>query len=401
MQQGALSHLRVIDLTHHIAGPYCTKLMADFGADVLKIERPGSGDPARAMGPFPDDVPDPEKSGTFLYLNTNKRSMTLNLKTETGREIFKQLVRDADVVVENFRPRVLPSLGLHFDVLAAINPRLVLTSISNFGQSGPYRDYRATEIVADAMGGWMYGLGTPDREPIKPPGVQAQLVAGIFGLLGTLTATYARALTDRGQHVDVSIQEAVLWIQMNITTTYDYSGHIWKRHGGHSTMNHPQGLYECKDGIIGVNVLYYVEWDRFAAFVGHPEWLQDPRFATPVERARNREAMDAVLKPWLRERTKHELYESAQRAKIPFALVNEPADLVEWPHLKAREFWAQVEHPHAGTVTMPGAPFKLSETPWRLRRPAPRLGEHTEEVLVHQLGYDRDDVLRLRERGVI
>ena len=401
MHRGALSHLRVVDLTHHIAGPYCTKLLADFGADVLKIERPGAGDPTRASGPFAGDTPDPEKSGRFLYFNTNKRGMTLNLKTATGREILERLVRDADILVENFRPGVLPSLGLDYETLAIINPRLVVTSISNFGQTGPYRDYRATEIVADAMGGWMYGLGVPEREPIKPPGVQAQLVAGVFGLLGTLSAVHARALTDRGQHVDVSIQEAVLWIQMNITTTYSYSGGIWKRHGGHSTMNHPQGLFECKDGIIGVNVLYYVEWDRFAEFVGHPEWLQDPRFATPVLRAQNRAAMDEILKPWLLERTRQELFESAQRAKIPFALVNEPADLVASPQLQARGFWENVEHPVAGTVTMPGAPFKLSETPWTLRRPAPRLGEHAEEVLVDQLGYTNDEVLRLRERGVI
>jgi len=401
VHRGALSHLRVVDLTHHIAGPYCTKLLADFGADVLKIERPGAGDPTRASGPFAGDTPDPEKSGRFLYFNTNKRGMTLNLKTATGREILERLVRDADILVENFRPGVLPSLGLDYETLAIINPRLVVTSISNFGQTGPYRDYRATEIVADAMGGWMYGLGVPEREPIKPPGVQAQLVAGVFGLLGTLSAVHARALTDRGQHVDVSIQEAVLWIQMNITTTYSYSGGIWKRHGGHSTMNHPQGLFECKDGIIGVNVLYYVEWDRFAEFVGHPEWLQDPRFATPVLRAQNRAAMDEILKPWLLERTRQELFESAQRAKIPFALVNEPADLVASPQLQARGFWENVEHPVAGTVTMPGAPFKLSETPWTLRRPAPRLGEHAEEVLVDQLGYTNDEVLRLRERGVI
>lgn len=401
MHQGALSHLRVVDLTHHIAGPYCTKLLADFGADVLKIERPGTGDPTRASGPFVDDSPDPEKSGRFLYFNTNKRGMSLDLKTPTGRHILKRLIRDADVLVENFRPAVLPSLGLDYETLAAINPRLVVTSISNFGQTGPYRDYRATEIVADAMGGWMYGLGVPEREPIKPPGVQAQLVAGIFGLLGTLSAVHARALTDRGQHVDVSIQEAVLWIQMNITSTYSYSGAIWKRHGGQSTMNHPQGLFECKDGIIGVNVLYYVEWDRFAEFVGHPEWLQDPRFATPVLRAQNREAMDEILRPWLMERTRQELFESAQRAKIPFALVNEPADLVASPQLQARGFWEQVEHPVAGVVTMPGAPFKLSETPWTLRRPAPRLGEHTEDVLVDELGYTKDEVLRLRERGVI
>lgn len=397
----ALSHIRVLDLTHHIAGPYCTKLLGDYGADVIKVERPGVGDPARSVGPFPNDTPDPEKSGTFLFLNTNKRSVTLDLETVTGQRILKDLAQDADVVVENFEPGLLSGLGLGYEALSAANPSVIYTSISNFGQTGPYRDYQATEIVVDAMGGWMYGLGTPDREPLKPPGVQAQMIAGIFGLMGTLTAYYARFATARGQHVDISIMEAVLWMLMNITTTYSYSGNVWRRTGDRSAMNHPQGLYECKDGLIGANVLYYVEWDRFCEFVGHPEWKDDPRFRTPVDRARNAAAMDEVLTPWIRERGKMELYRSAQQQKIPFALVNSPADLLESPQLQAREYFVGVDHPAAGCVTMPGAPFKMSETPSAMRLPAPLLGQHTEEVFSGRLGYAREELVRLRERGIV
>lgn len=395
MSNAALSHLRVIDLTHHVAGPYCTKLLADFGAEVIKVERPGSGDPSRAMGPFPDDRADPEASGTFQFLNTNKRSITLNLKTVTGRRILEDLARNADVLVESFSPRVMPGLGLEYARLAAMNPRLVYTSISNFGQCGPQRSDRASEIVLDAAGGWMFGLGAPDREPIKPPGVQAQVVAGIFGSSATLTAVYARALVDRGQHVDVSIQEAVLWMLMNITSTFSYSGRVWQRDAGRSSMNHPQGLYEALDGLIGINVLYYVEWPRFAQFVGHPEWLDDPRLQTPLDRARNREVIDVDLRPWVRQQPKQALYEAAQRAKIPFALINTPADLLASSQLGARDYW--VDQP----VAMPGAPFKLSETPWQLTRPAPGLGEHTTEVLAEQLAFGEADVARLRERGVV
>lgn len=395
MSTAALSHLRVVDLTHHIAGPYCTKLLADFGADVLKIERPGSGDAARALGPFIGDHPNADGSGTFAFLNTNKRSVCVDLKTSAGRDVVRRLVQGADIVVENFRPGVLERFGLGYQSLRSSNPRLVMTSISNFGQTGPNRDWQATEIVADALSGWMYGLGTPDREPIKPPGVQAQLAAGIFGVTATLTAIFGRLLSGRGQYVDVSIQEAVLWMMMNITTTYSYSGQVWTRDGGHSTMNAPQGMYECKDGLIGINVIYYVEWPRFAAFVGHPEWLDDPRFATPVERARNRRAMDEVLVPWIRQQSRQDLYERAQRAKIPFALINSPADLLESPQLQAREYWAQV-----GGLTMPGAPFKLTETPWRVQRPAPRLGEHTDEVL-EASGFAANEVAELRASGAI
>lgn len=397
----ALSRLRVLDLTHHVAGPYCTKILADYGADVIKVERPGAGDPSRSTGPFPGDVPDPEKSGTFLFLNTNKRGMTLNLETVTGQEIVKQLARNVDVVVESFEPGVMQRLGLDYESLSVINPGLIYTSISSFGQTGPYRNYHATEIVLDAVGGWMYGLGTPDREPIKPPGVQAQIIGGLFGSMSTLTAYFARAATGRGQHVDVSIMEAVLWMLMNITTTYDYSGNIWKRTGDRSAMNHPQGIFECKDGLIGANVLYYVEWDRFCDFVGHPEWLSDPRFATPVDRARNAEAMDEVLIPWIRERGKMELYRSAQEHKIPFALVNSPVDLLESPQLQAREFFVDVDHPVAGHVTMPGGAFKMSETPSTVRMPAPVMGQHTEAILSEALAYRPEDLVRLREREVI
>ncbi len=395
MSTAALSHLRVVDLTHHIAGPYCTKLLADFGADALKIARPGGGDDALALGPFLDDRPSAEGSGTFAFLNTNKRSICVDLKTDAGRDVVRRLVQDADIVVENFRPGVLERLDLGHQCLQSINPRLVMTSISNFGQTGPNRDFRATEIVADAMSGWMYGLGTPDREPIKPPGAQAQLVGGMYGLTATLTAIFARQFSGRGQYVDVSIQEAVLWMMMNITTTYSYSGQVWQRDGGHSTMNAPQGIYECKDGLIGINVIYYVEWPRFAEFVGQPEWLEDPRFATPVERARNRPAMDEVLVPWIRQQSKQDLYERAQRAKIPFALVNSPADLLESPQLQARDYWARV-----GEWTMPGAPFKLPETPWQIRRPAPRLGEHTDEAL-EGVGFSAAEVAELRSTGAV
>jgi CoA:oxalate CoA-transferase len=397
---GALTGLRVLEFGQGVAASYCGKLLADYGADVVKIE-PLAGDPTRHLPPFAADHVGPESSGAFIFLNANKRAMTLDLTTPSGRAIARDLAREVDILVESFPPGTLESWGMGYDDLYQQNPGVVLTRITPFGQSGPYRDWVGTEIVVDAMGGWMYGLGEPDREPLKPPGLQAQIIGGTFGLLGTLSAISARDLIGVGQQVDVSLMEAVLWILMNITTIYEYSKHVWRRAGGRSTMNYPQGLLPCKDGLIGVNVLYYVEWDRFCEFVGHPEWQNDHRFATPLDRAKNHAAMDEVLIPWLAQYTADELYHRAQQHKIPFGKVNNSADLFASPQLAAREYWVEQEHPVAGQVVQPGAPFKLSETPWAMRRPAPLLGQHTDQILHTELGYAAEEIARLREVGVI
>ena len=218
MTKGALAGLRVVDLTHHIAGPYATKLLADFGADVVKIERPG-GDPARRLPPFYHDDPHPDRSLPFLYLNTNKRSVTLNLKSEEGRGILLELLKDADAVVDNFAPRVMPSLGLDADTLREHNPRLVVASVTNFGQSGPWRDYKATEIVSYALGGLMYIFGAYDREPLKHALHQAQFKAGTNLASATLMALYHQRMTGQGQLVDVSIQESIASALRDVTNT--------------------------------------------------------------------------------------------------------------------------------------------------------------------------------------
>ena len=233
MTERALEGVKVLDLTHHIAGPYCTKLLADFGAEVVKVERPG-GDPARRMAPFHHDEINLEKSLVFAYLNTNKQSVTLNLKTEKGLQVLKSLVEESDVLVENFAPRVMPSLGLDYETLQKINPRLVLTSISNFGQTGPYRDFLAADIVEYAMGGLMYIFGAYDREPLKHAFNQAQFKAGTDAASATLMAMYHQRLTGDGQRVDVSIQEAVATGLRDVVNNFTYSGAVRRRQPNHS-----------------------------------------------------------------------------------------------------------------------------------------------------------------------
>ena len=395
----ALTGVKVLDLTHYVAGPYCTKLLADYGAEVTKIEKPGSGDGARRMGPFFEDDPHPEKSGLFLYLNTNKRGITLNLKSKAGVNIFKELVEDTDILVENFSPRVMPSLGLGCENLEKINPRLVMTSISNFGQSGPYRDYKATEIVADAMGGWMSIIGHPEREPLKPGGNQAQFVAGLFGALGAMTAFYGQEMTGIGQHVDISIMEAVLYIQMNITQNYSYHERITQRLGN-VVLPPPGSILPCRDGYIGAIAVTNEQWQILCRWMGMPELIDDPRFLTRLDRAEHIDEINAILISWLVEHKQEELFREAQKRRLPFAIPASTEMLLKSKHLKERDYFVEVEHPATGKIRYPGAPFKMGGLSYELNR-APLLGEHNEEVYCRGLGYSKSDLVRLREQGII
>ena len=395
----ALSGVKVVDLTHYIAGPYCTKLLADFGAEVVKVERPGVGDGARRLGPFPGDEPHPEKSGLFLYLNTSKLGITLDLKTRRGVSILKELVREADILVESFSPRVMPSLGLDYTTLEKVNPRLVMTSISSFGQAGPYRDYAATEIVADAMGGWMSIIGEPARQPLKPGGSQAQFVAGLMAAVATMTAFHAQQVTGVGQHVDVSVMDAVLYIQMNITQVWAYYRRLVKR-AGNIVQPPPGSVLPCRDGYIGVIAVTNSQWHALADWMGMPELKTDPRFRTRLDRMENLDELNAVLISWTLQHDAAELFEEAQRRRIPFAIPATSEMLLASPHLRERGYFVEVEHPVAGRLTYPGAQFRLDDLPHRLG-PAPTLGQHNEEVLCRRLGYSREDLVTLSEEGVI
>jgi len=399
MGERALSGVKVLDLTHYIAGPYCTKLLADYGAEVIKVEPPGYGDAARRLGPFFSDDPHPEKSGLFLYLNTNKLGITLNLKSKIGVEIFKELVKETDILVENFSPRVMPGLELDYENLEKINPKLIMTSISNFGQFGPYRDYKATEIVADAMGGWMTIIGHPEREPLKPGGNQAQFIAGLFGSVGTISAFYGQKMNAVGQHVDISIMEAVLYIQMNLTSMYSCQGTIIKRYGNRSAP-FPSGILPCKDGYIGAITITADKWPVLCQWMGMPELTEDPRFLTAADRAENIDELDAIMISWLVEHDSEELYKEAQKRRLPFGVPASSKMLLESQHIKERGYFVEVEHPATGKVRYPGAQVKMGDLPYKLKG-APLLGEHNEEVYCSKLGYNKRDLVRLREQGVI
>ena len=392
----ALAGIKVLDLTHFIAGPYCTRLMAGYGAEVIKIEKPGTGDGARKIGPFLEDDPHPEKSGLFLYLNSNKRGITLNLESETGVKIFKEMVKDADVVVENYSPRVMEKLGLDYETLEKINPRLVMTSISNFGQTGPYRDYKSSHLVAWGMSGARYCNGLPGRRPVQAGGWITHYITGLFGAAGTATALYQRNETGISQHVDTSMMESIMLACIYPATAYSYRGIVH-----HDATRPPLCIFPCKDGYVGINLLTMMQWELICAFFGLPELIDDPRFQTRVDiKTRNDEAR-AYFAPLIKERDKMELFNSGTEWRIPIGLVPTTKEIVESPQHEAREFFEEVDHPVMGRVTMPGAPFKMMDTPWQLKSPAPLLGEHNEEIYCQRLGYSGEELVKLRERGVI
>jgi CoA:oxalate CoA-transferase len=399
MGEQALSDIKVLDLTHYVGGPYCTKLLADFGAEVVKVEKPGCGDGARKWGPFLHDRPHTEGSGLFLYLNSNKKSITLNLKTKAGQKIFKELVKQADLLVENFSPRVMPSLGLDYKTLEKINPALVMTSISNFGQTGPYRNYKANELIEYALSGWLYCVGEPDRDPVQCACMYPLYNAGVWAALSSLAALRYRDITGEGQHVDVSIMECQYTHTLHPPVVQRYIGYNEYARCG----NPPPGITPCKDGYIGLNALHEGHWDALCGFLGLEEVRDDPKFRTVSGRRQNSGELMNKIRPHLEkllDREKEELFHSLQEWRVPAGICCSTEDIVNCAQLKAREYFVEIDHPYMGRILIPGAPFKMSETPWAIRSTAPLLGEHNQEIY-SQLGHTKEDTVRLRQQGII
>jgi crotonobetainyl-CoA:carnitine CoA-transferase CaiB-like acyl-CoA transferase len=402
--------VRVIDLTQCIAGPYSTKLFADYGADVIKIEPPGSGDVARSMPPFWHDEPHLEGSGLFLHLNTNKRSVAVDVETQAGRQVVLDLARDADILVESFTPGTMASLGLDYEMLAKANPRLVMTSVTNFGQTGPYRDYKMTEITLYALGSTMQVTGMPDRPPLKLGLTVENVYAGMVSATATMGAFMGAQINGEGQYVDLALMEIQAGNQDRAVQghmIYQYIGGPtggWTRAGGGSMGRTilPVGVYPCADGYVQFFTLQPL-WDRVCKMIDREDLIEDPHFTAPDNFTGNAEVkaeFDAVLLEWLLQHTKREVMEKSQACGYMCGAINTMEDVFNDPHLQARGFFAEVQHPYAGTLKYPGAQFKMSETPWRAGR-APLLGEHTEDVLTGLLGYGEAEMAALREEGAL
>lgn len=378
----ALDNVVVLDLTHHIAGPYATRLMADFGADVIKVERPG-GDIARGLGPFKGE-PHPERSGLFFYLNCNKRSVVLDLKRPEGKSALASLAKRADLVIESFAPGTMEKLGLGYDFFRSIRPDLPLISVSNYGQNGPYRDYRATELVLYGFAGEMYSMGLTEREPVKMAGAAALFESGAAISVALMAALFSSKRHGIGQQVDVSLAETHFGgVDRRHATAiaYQFSGRKTLR-AATAGAGMPQGIYPVQDGYVDFTNAG-LRPDRIADMLGHAQWLDDPRFNDPIQRMDPFviEEWNAYFLGWCLERTKREVWAEARRANVLCGPLFTMEDLFSDSHFRDRGFWTSAHHPDIGEIEMPGRPFIMGKGGWQLRRPAPRIGEHTTEVL--------------------
>ena len=394
---GVLDGVKVLDLSEDIAGSFCARLLGDYGAEVLKLEPPG-GAALRRMGPFFGDDPHPEKSLFFLVMNLNKKGATLNLETKTGRATLKELVQHVDVVVESFSPSYLASIGLGYEDLAQLNPRLVMTSITPFGQDGPYSQYQGEEIVNYAMGMVMSISGLQDREPLKHGGFQAQYEGGLNGAAATAMALFMQENTGQGQHVDVSVTECVASTMLATQSMYSFTG------GTQARQRPSGGMFgqpmPCADGWIIVQTGGGASWEDISGLLEAPEMLE-PRFSDQAQRAQFGPELDEIVLNSLKDRQKWDLFPKAAQARVLFGLVQTPSELSDCPQLESRGFYREIEHPVIGKIKVPAVLFNLSLTPYALRAPAPTLGQHNREIYVDGLGYTQQELCRLRQLNVI
>jgi crotonobetainyl-CoA:carnitine CoA-transferase CaiB-like acyl-CoA transferase len=397
MTTGALSGLSVLELGSMIAAPYCAKLLADLGAEVVKVEPPGLGDPARRRGPFPGDVPHLERSALFLYLNTSKRGITLDLESETGRRILRELASRVDLLIEDRPPGELERAGLGHARLSERNPRLITLSITPFGQSGPYRDYRCHPLNLYHAAGYSSPFHVPGaaggRPPPKAGGYLGEYDAGLSAAIGAMAAVLGRAASGRGQHVDVSKQEAMMCMErVDIGRLTNDPDPQPRRMVG--------GLTRAKDGYLMVTPLEKHQWESLIRAMGEPEWSKADWCKEEAGRLEHAAEAKQHIDEWAANLTRDEIYHLCQREGTPAGPVRNVAEVRAWEQAKARGFFAEIEHPEAGAQVYPSAPYRFSKTPWA-GSPAPLLGQHNQEVYCDGLGYSREDLARLAAAGVI
>jgi formyl-CoA transferase len=394
---GALDGIRVLDLSRILAGPYCTMTLGDLGAEVIKVELPGTGDDTRAWGPpFAGS-----ESAYFLAVNRNKKGITVNLKTAAGRDLVRDLARRADILVENFKVGTLDRLGLGYDDLRADNPRLIYCSITAFGRSGPYRDLPGYDYTIQALGGLMSITGHQDGEPTKVGVAIVDITAGLFATTAILAAIHARAITGAGQRVEVSLLQAQLAWLANVGANYLVGGQVPGRYGNAHPNIVPYQSFDCADRPIVIAVGNDGQWRAFCAAIDRTDLAMDPRFATNPDRVRNRDDLMPILGGVLRARSADEWFERLRASDVPCAPINSLDRTFGDPQVEALGVVLEVDHPDAGRVPLVRWPFELAETPATLRLPPPTLGADTDSVLRDVLGLSATDIAALRERGAI
>jgi len=399
-KKGLLQEIRVLDLADEKAS-FCSKLLADLGAYVVKVEKPG-GDPSRKIGPFLGNSPHPERSLFFYYHNTNKLGITLNLEHPMGREIFLRLIKKVDIVVESFPPGYLGDFKLDFEILKEANPKLILVSVTGFGQSGPRKNYQSCDMVASAYGGQMYVSGSPSTSPLKPFGEQSYYTASLFAAIGILLALRKRVHTERGEHIDISLQESVASTLDHVMVRYFNEMLITKRLGN-LYWNNSFFILSCKDGHI--LIAPFQQWETLVEWMdseGMADDLKEEKWREEEYRIRNIEHILQVLERWTKTHTVKELFELGQLMRFPWAPVYSPEEVLESPQLKERRFFIDVDHPEIGTsFKYPKMPYQLSSSSLNRWKRAPLIGEDNVQIYHKELGLSDEELKRLSSLNVI
>ena len=391
-----LSGVRVIDVTQIMAGPFCTMLLGDMGADVIKIEKPDGGDDIRRSGP-PFVAGD---SAAFLNIGRNKRSVVIDIKTPEGSKIVRRLARTADIFVQNLRPGRIEGFGLGYDDLRAVNPSIVYATITGYGRTGPYKDKPGFDLMAQGMSGIMGVTGHPGQPPVKVSVPITDLNAGLFTAFGVLAAYVNRLKTGTGQHVDSSLLEAGVAYTFWESAIYFATGSPPGPNGSAHQLSAPYQALPTSDGYLTIGGATQSNWERLCRAVGRAELLSDPRFAANADRMANHAALERTLSETFKTRTTAHWIGVLDRAGVPCGPINDMSQVYDDPQVIARDMVVEIDHPTAGAIRNVGIPVKFSETPGTVRRPPPRLGEHTHEVLV-EFGYTADEIAALERGGIV
>ena len=393
---GPLEGIKVLDLTRVLAGPYATMILSDLGADVIKIEQPEIGDESRNFGPF--------KNGFSLYfmsVNRGKRSITLDLKTDRGKDIFKQLVKQSDILVENFRPGTMKKLGLDYETLAAEHPALIYAACSGFGQTGPFAEKGAYDMIIQGMGGIISITGEPDGPPVRVGTSISDITAALFTTIGILSALHNRNSTGKGQLVDVAMLDSLVAVLESAIVRYFATDEIPQPLGSRHPAITPFEAFESADGHIIIAIGNDTLWAKFCEHVDQKNLISDPRFSTNVERTANHSELFPILSEIMRQRTTDEWIDALENIGVPCGPINTIDKVVNHPQVQARNMITQVIHQMTGAVEVPGLPIKLSDTPGDVDIPAPNLGEHTVEILTDVLKMSTDEVKQLKQERII
>ena len=394
---GALEGITVLDLTRVLAGPFASMMMADMGANVIKIEETGKGADCRQMGPFLNG-----ESAYYMNLNRNKKGMSLNLKSPKGKQIFKDLVKKADVVLENYRPGTMTKLGLGYDVLKEINPGIIYAAVSGFGQYGPYSKRPGYDIISQAMSGLMSTTGWPGGDPTRSGTAMGDVLGGLSVTIGILSAIYNRSHTGRGQVVDVALVDSAVASLEIINMIYLVENRLPQRIGNRYESVYPYDSFQAKDDLVIIGGGNDKLWSIFAKHIGHPELADHPDYAKTRDRVKNHVAVKQIVEEWTKTKTVTEIVDELLAAGVPSAPIYNIAQVVADPHIAgAREMFVDTVHPKAGPVKITGSHIKFSETKSSIRNTSPGLGEHNEELLTSMLGMTKEEIDALKQEGVL